>query len=82
MLIGKSEFAISLPTNSTLSDVVRTLSSNFPAMVGEVIEADQSNLIPTNVISINGKQIIHEKEMHTQPRDGDRLILLSLLAGG
>jgi len=63
-------------------DVVRAIGRKFPLLVGEVIEKDGETLIPTNLFSVNGKQILNEKQLHYQPKDGDRLILLSLLAGG
>ena len=82
VLTGKMEFQLSLTDGAVLVDVVREIGRKFPSLVGEVIEKDGETLIPTNLFSINGKQILNEKQMHYQPIDGDRLILLSLLAGG
>jgi len=82
VLTGKMEFQLSLADDAVLVDVVRVIGRKFPSLVGEVIEKDGETLIPTNLFSINGKQILNEKQMHYQPIDGDRLILLSLLAGG
>ncbi len=82
VLTGKMEFQLSLADDAILVDVVRVIGRKFPSLVGEVIEKDGETLIPTNLFSINGKQILNEKQMHYQPIDGDRLILLSLLAGG
>ena len=82
VLTGKMEFQLSLADDAVLVDVVRAIGSKFPSLVGEVIEKDGETLIPTNLFSVNGKQILNEKQMYYQPIDGDRLILLSLLAGG
>jgi molybdopterin converting factor small subunit len=82
VLTGKMEYQLSLASDAALVDVVRAIGRKFPSLVGEVIEKDGETLIPTNLFSVNGKQILNEKQMHYQPKDGDRLILLSLLAGG
>ncbi len=81
-LTGKTEIAIPLQEGAQLHDVVKKISHQFPALVGEVIEQDGRSMIPTNLFSINGERILHEDQLHYQPKDGDRLILLSLLAGG
>ena len=82
MLTEKMEYQLSLAEGAGIMDVVRAIGRKFPLLVGEVIEKDGETLIPTNLFSVNGKQILNEKQLHYQPKDGDRLILLSLLAGG
>lgn len=82
VLTGEKEFAIPLSEGTQLREVVQTISRKYPVLVGEVIGKDGESLIPTNLFSINGKQILQEDQLHYQPKDGDRLILLSLLAGG
>ena len=72
----------SIADNADVMGVVRSLSQKFPALVGEVIDYDGETLIPTNLFSVNGEQILNEKQLQYKPEDGDRLILLSLLAGG
>lgn len=82
VLTGQKSCSVSLELGSTLHDVVAALARQFPVMVGEVIEKDGQTLIPTNVFSLNGKKILHESDTKFQPQEGDKLILLSLLAGG
>jgi hypothetical protein len=82
VLTGQTECPLPLDKNAKMHDVVRMISRKFPSLVGEVIEKDGKSLIPTNLFSINGEQILHEEQLQYQPKDGDRLILLSLLAGG
>jgi hypothetical protein len=82
VLTGQKGCSLSLNTGDTIREVVIGLAQKFPVMVGEVIEKDGKTLIPTNVFSLNGKKILHENDLQFQPQDGDRLILLSLLAGG
>ena len=82
VLTGETEFPLSLAKGAAMDDVVHSIGKKYPSLVGEVIAKDGKTLIPTNLFSINGEQILREKELRYQPKDGDRLILLSLLAGG
>ena len=82
VLTGKSEFQINLKKGSSIADLVAALGKKFPQLLGQIIEKDGQALIPTNVFSVNGQKIIHESDTGFQPRDGDKLILLSLLSGG
>jgi molybdopterin converting factor small subunit len=82
MLTGQSEMTIKIRQGTTFSEIVKLLGKKFPSMVGQIIEKDGSVFIATNLFSLNGQQIIQESEMNGSPKEGDRLILISLLAGG
>lgn len=82
MLTGRREAVLDLEKNATIGDVVKALGEAYPQLLGAIIEKDGRSLIPSNVFSVNGERIIHESDMQYQPADGERLILLSLLAGG
>jgi len=82
VLTGRTGCSLSLEQGNTLREVVIALARQYPQVIGEVIEKDGQNLIPTNLFSLNGKKILHESDLQFQPQDGDKLILLSLLAGG
>ncbi len=82
VLTSLQERPLTLEEGATLQDVVRTLAREYPVLVGDVIQADGESLIATNLFSLNGKKILHENDTQFQPQDGDKLILLSLLAGG
>ena len=82
MLTEQSSVDLELAPNDTLQQVIISLARQFPALIGEVFEKGGDSLIPTNVFSLNGEKIIHENELTFKPEDGDKLILLSLLAGG
>ena len=49
---------------------------------GFKVDKNGNSFIATNLFSLNGEKIIQESEMNGAPGDGDRLILISLLAGG
>lgn len=82
MLSGKSEVNISLPQGAPFSQAVAELAKQYPPLVGEIIQKDGRTLIDTNLFSLNGEKILHSSDMEGTPRNGDTLILLSLLAGG
>ena len=82
MLTGQSEVAFKIRQGTTFSEIVKLMGHQFPSMVGQVIEKNGSVFIATNLFSLNGQQIIQESEMDGSPKEGDRLILISLLAGG
>ncbi len=82
VLTGQSEYSLDLKAGADVGEVVRLLAKKFPELVGEVIEKDGQALIPSNLFSVNGEKILHESDLQYQPREGDRLILLSLLSGG
>lgn len=82
MLTGVSELSMKVQAGTTFSDIVGQIAEKFPALVGQVIEKNKRELIGSNLFSLNGQRIIQESEMDGKPANGDRLILISLLAGG
>jgi len=82
MLTGQTAVAFKIPQSTTFSEIVKLIGHQFPSMVGQVIEKNGSVFIATNLFSLNGQSIIQESEMNQSPKEGDRLILISLLAGG
>jgi hypothetical protein len=82
MLTGQSEMMVDYRQGTTFSDIVKSLAQKFPSLVGQIIDKNGSDFIASNLFSLNGQQIIQESEMNGSPKEGDRLILISLLAGG
>mgnify|MGYP000251930173 CR=1 FL=1 len=82
VLTGASETTLQLKPGAMVSDVVFILGKKFPELSGQIIQKDGKQLIPTNVFSVNGENILHESDLSFCPKNGDTLILLSLLAGG
>ena len=82
MLTGQSEMMLKIRPSTTFSEIVELLGKKFPSLVGQIIDKNGSVFIATNLFSLNGQQIIQESEMNGSPKAGDRLILISLLAGG
>ena len=82
MVTGLQEWSCPITSRTTLKEMVSLLAERFPAMKGQIIEKDGNSLIATNLFSINGVKIVKPDEMDETLKPGDRLILLSLLAGG
>ena len=82
VLTGQSGCSLTLEPQDSIQEVIIALGKKYPSIVGDIIAKDGRNLVATNVFSLNGKKILHESDLQFQPQDGDKLILLSLLAGG
>lgn len=82
MLTGQPELALKVTSDTTFADIVSLLGQKYPSLLGQIIDKNGRDFIATNLFSLNGQRIIQEGEMNEKPANGDRLILLSLLAGG
>lgn len=82
VLAGVRDLPLSLDPGASYRDIIRQLGLRFPALVGQVIEPDGETLFPENKIALNGRRMIQNSEMDASPGEGDRLTLMSLLAGG
>lgn len=82
MLTGVSELPLNITSGTTYADIVKNLGQKFPSLLGQIIDKNGRDFIATNLFSLNGQRIIQEGGMNGTPANGDRLILLSLLAGG
>ena len=82
MLAGVSELSLKIPPGTSFADIVNKIGLKFPSLVGQIIDKNGRDFIATNLFSLNGQRIIQEGEMNGTPTNGDRLILVSLLAGG
>jgi len=79
---GVKELSLELEENTTFRDIVRLLSTRYPDMIGNVIKPDGETLHPPNIFNLNAKHMIQPNQMDTCPSDGDRIILMSVSAGG
>lgn len=73
---------LELDEAATFHQVLRLLGEQYPELVGEVLSPKLDALKSSNMLNLNGKRMIQPAEMDQSPEDGDRLILMSILAGG
>jgi molybdopterin converting factor small subunit len=79
---GVKEIALDLGEGTTFRDIVRMLATRYPAMIGNVIQPDGETLQLPNILNLNAKRMIQANQMDDGPSDGDRIILMSISAGG
>ena len=82
MLTGQTESLLKVRPGTTYADIISLLGQQFPALVGQIIDKNRNSFIPSNLFSLNGQKILQESDMNLSPKNGERLILVSLLAGG
>ena len=82
VLTHLSRTSLKVKPGTTFRELLAILSEKHPELVGEVIHANQTTLQSSNMLNVNGKHMVQPTEMDLSPSDGDRLILMSILAGG
>lgn len=82
VVTGVKQATLDLDTGTTFHQIVRLLGQRYPQLLGQVILSDGEVLQPSNMLNLNGRRMIQPAQMDDTPHDGDRLILMSILAGG
>lgn len=79
-LAQTKESLVEVDDRATLRSVVRHLAARYPALVGPVIVPDSFDLAESYMMNIDGRCAVTDLD---QPaRDGQRLILMFVEAGG
>ena len=74
--------SLTLDDDATYRDILHILADTYPDLVGNVIHPSCESLQSSNMLNLNGKRMISAAKMNETPSEGDRLILMSVLAGG
>lgn len=82
LIAGETEIALTLKEGATFRDVVRALVRKYPEMIGDVVQADGETMQPPNILNLDGKRMVQAHQMNESLSDGDRIILMSMSAGG
>ena len=77
---GRREVGLALPREVSRQQVVCALAEACPALVGNALREDRSDLQEGYVFNHNGRSFIGGDNISLQP--GDSLLLLSSQAGG
>ncbi len=80
--VGQKEVSFDLDDHTTYQEILRRLGNTFPQLIGMLIDEDGETLMSGNLIAINGDLATPAFVMHECPKEGDRLILLSIVTGG
>ncbi len=79
-LAGASESLVALDEGATWRDLIRSLASQYPALLGPVIIPDRYVLTPAYMLNVGGRTVVREYDAPVQP--GQRLLLMFAEAGG
>jgi molybdopterin converting factor small subunit len=82
LIAGVKEIALDVQEGTTFRDIVRILGARYPKMIGDVIQPDGETLHPPNIFNLNTKRMIQANQMNDSPNEDDRIILMSISAGG
>ena len=82
LVTGLKEITLDVEEGTTFRDIVRMLGTKYPAMIGDVIQPDGETLQTPNILNLNARRMIQASQMDESPNDGDRIILMSMSAGG
>lgn len=82
MLTRTPHFTLQFTEERTYRQIIETLGRRFPELVGHVISPGLKELESSNMLNLNGQHMIQPSQMDNCPKTGDRLILMSIMAGG
>ncbi|MFP4395994.1 MAG: MoaD/ThiS family protein [Anaerolineales bacterium] len=82
ILTKASHLSLELPPGTTFREIIKLLGERYPVLAGEVLDSEKGTLIASNALSLNGKCMVRLAELDDAPQEGDRLIFMSVLAGG
>lgn len=82
ILTGVKHIALHVDSNTTLLQILDLVAKQYPQLVGQLIDPQTHRFYASNLFSLNGQRMIRDDEMDFCPSNGDRLIIMSLLAGG
>jgi molybdopterin converting factor small subunit len=79
-LAGEKEVTFELSEDARVRDVIARLTERFPALLGQVFEAETLELAPTYLLNIDGRRAVNDLDM--KPEDGQHLLIFFVDAGG
>ena len=82
LIAGVKARDFDLVEGTTFQGLVGVLGMTYPAMIGDVIQASGKALQAPNIFNLDGKRMIQQNQMQDRLKDGDRVVLMSMSAGG
>mgnify|MGYP006281597199 CR=1 FL=1 len=82
VLTRTRKLSVDLKADATFRDLLHELGRRYPELMGEVINPTNYRLEGANMLNLNGERMLQPDQMDASPQDGDRIILMSVLAGG
>lgn len=82
VLTKAKKLPLNVSPDTTYRQIIQRLAVVYPILVGEVITKDRQTLLGSNMLSRNGKHMIRPTDLGSSPEAGDKLTVMSILAGG
>lgn len=82
LVTGEREISLDVEEGTTYRNLVRLLADKYPQMIGQVIRPDRATLQEPNIFNLNARRMIQAKHMDEALHGSDRIILMSMSAGG
>jgi molybdopterin converting factor small subunit len=79
-LAQTNQSQVALRDRASYRDLLRHISSAFPALLGPVILPDTFDLTPSFVLNVDGRRAV--TDLDTPAQDGQRILLMFVEAGG
>jgi len=73
---------LALEDAGTYADVIETLGSTYPGLIGLVIDRDGKTMLSSNMFLVNSQDYVMVGMWDQSPKDGDTLLLVSPVTGG
>ena len=81
-LIGLKDIPLEFEASPTYGEIIHDLGIRFPVLIGLLIDPGGDALMSGNLFIVNGDMGTAAMDMKGRPKDGERLILMSLITGG
>jgi molybdopterin converting factor small subunit len=82
LVTGERELSFTVEEGTTYRDLVGLLAEKYPQMIGNVIRPDRATLQEPNIFNLTARRMIQAKQMGESINADDRIILMSMSAGG
>ena len=82
LVTGHKEVSLNVEQGATFRDIVRILADQYPQLIGNVIRPDRATLQEPNIFNLNARRMVQAGQMDQSPGENDRIILMSMSAGG
>ena len=82
VLTKEREVSFSLAEGSSYRQLLYKFGERYPILWNEVIDPADGTLLGANMLNLNGKRMLPPEQFDESPQDGDRIFIMSILAGG
>jgi hypothetical protein len=78
----RKEITLAVREGTTYKQIIRQVGEIYPGLIGVLIDTDGETFLSSNMFIINGDMSVPAMILEESPREGDHLVLMSLVTGG